>query len=60
VGSGPLSEEQRPIAICVKAERGADYSLRSRVRLQELFIFKKDADGKWRIGRYSFSTTNPM
>lgn len=26
---------------------------------QELFIFKKDADGKWRIARYSFSPTNP-
>jgi uncharacterized protein (TIGR02246 family) len=27
---------------------------------QELFIFKKEADGKWRIARYSFSTTNPL
>ena len=27
---------------------------------QELFIFKKGNDGKWRIARYSFSTTNPM
>jgi uncharacterized protein (TIGR02246 family) len=27
---------------------------------QELFIFKKDADRKWRIARYSFSTTNPL
>jgi uncharacterized protein (TIGR02246 family) len=27
---------------------------------QELFIFKKDDDGEWRIARYSFSTTNPM
>jgi uncharacterized protein (TIGR02246 family) len=27
---------------------------------QELFIFKKSDDGKWRIARYSFSTTNPM
>ena len=27
---------------------------------QELFIFKKGGDGKWRIARYSFSTTNPM
>jgi uncharacterized protein (TIGR02246 family) len=27
---------------------------------QELFIFKKGADGKWRIARYSFSTTNPL
>jgi uncharacterized protein (TIGR02246 family) len=26
---------------------------------QELFIFKKGADGKWRIARYSFSPTNP-
>jgi uncharacterized protein (TIGR02246 family) len=26
---------------------------------QELFIFKNGADGKWRIARYSFSTTNP-
>jgi uncharacterized protein (TIGR02246 family) len=26
---------------------------------QELFIFKKGSDGKWRIARYSFSTTNP-
>jgi uncharacterized protein (TIGR02246 family) len=27
---------------------------------QELFIFKKGSDGKWRIARYSFSTTNPL
>jgi ketosteroid isomerase-like protein len=27
---------------------------------QELFIFKKSDDGKWRIARYSFSTTNPL
>jgi uncharacterized protein (TIGR02246 family) len=27
---------------------------------QELFIFKKGDDGKWRIARYSFSTTNPL
>jgi hypothetical protein len=27
---------------------------------QELFIFKKETDGKWRIARYSFSTTNPL
>jgi uncharacterized protein (TIGR02246 family) len=27
---------------------------------QELFIFKKGVDGKWRIARYSFSTTNPL
>ena len=26
---------------------------------QELFILKKDADGAWKIARYSFSTTNP-
>jgi hypothetical protein len=26
---------------------------------QELFIFEKDDDGKWRIARYSFSPTNP-
>ena len=26
---------------------------------QELFIFKKGGDGKWRIARYSFSSTNP-
>ena len=26
---------------------------------QELFIFRKDGDGKWRIARYSFSPTNP-
>lgn len=26
---------------------------------QELFIFKKSTDGKWRIARYSFSSTNP-
>jgi uncharacterized protein (TIGR02246 family) len=26
---------------------------------QELFIFKKEQDGNWRIARYSFSTTNP-
>jgi uncharacterized protein (TIGR02246 family) len=26
---------------------------------QELFIFKKAADGQWRIARYSFSSTNP-
>ena len=24
---------------------------------QELFIFRKDGDGKWRIARYSFSPT---
>ena len=27
---------------------------------QELFIFKKDTDGQWKIARYSFSTTNPL
>jgi hypothetical protein len=26
---------------------------------QELFIFKKGDDGKWRIARYTFSPTNP-
>jgi uncharacterized protein (TIGR02246 family) len=26
---------------------------------QELFIFKKGGDNKWRIARYSFSPTNP-
>jgi ketosteroid isomerase-like protein len=26
---------------------------------QELFVFRKDADGAWKIARYSFSTTNP-
>jgi uncharacterized protein (TIGR02246 family) len=26
---------------------------------QELFIFKKDNDGAWKIARYSFSPTNP-
>jgi uncharacterized protein (TIGR02246 family) len=26
---------------------------------QELFVFEKDADGKWKIARYSFSPTNP-
>jgi uncharacterized protein (TIGR02246 family) len=26
---------------------------------QELFIFKRGEDGKWRIARYSFSPTNP-
>jgi|HubBroStandDraft_4_1064222.scaffolds.fasta_scaffold85518_2 uncharacterized protein (TIGR02246 family) len=32
----------------------------SREANQELFIFKKGDDGKWRIARYSFSTTNPL
>jgi uncharacterized protein (TIGR02246 family) len=27
---------------------------------QELFIFKKDSNGSWKIARYSFSSTNPM
>jgi uncharacterized protein (TIGR02246 family) len=27
---------------------------------QELFIFRKGDDAKWRIARYSFSTTNPI
>ena len=27
---------------------------------QELFIFKKGTHGKWRIARYSFSTTNSL
>jgi uncharacterized protein (TIGR02246 family) len=31
----------------------------SREANQELFIFKKGGDGKWRIARYCFSTTNP-
>jgi len=26
---------------------------------QELFIFRKGSDGKWKIARYSFSSTNP-
>ena len=26
---------------------------------QELFIFRKTDDGKWKIARYCFSTTNP-
>jgi uncharacterized protein (TIGR02246 family) len=26
---------------------------------QELFLFKKDSDGAWKIARYSFSPTNP-
>jgi uncharacterized protein (TIGR02246 family) len=32
----------------------------SREANQELFIFAKGDDGKWRIARYSFSTTNPL
>jgi uncharacterized protein (TIGR02246 family) len=27
---------------------------------QELFIFKKGTDGRWKIARYSFSSTNPL
>jgi uncharacterized protein (TIGR02246 family) len=27
---------------------------------QELFIFRKERDGKFKIARYSFSTTNPQ
>jgi uncharacterized protein (TIGR02246 family) len=27
---------------------------------QELFLFKKGADGAWKIARYSFSSTNPL
>ena len=26
---------------------------------QELFVFRKNADGQWRIARYSFSPTSP-
>jgi uncharacterized protein (TIGR02246 family) len=26
---------------------------------QELFVFRKGADGTWKIARYGFSTTNP-
>jgi uncharacterized protein (TIGR02246 family) len=26
---------------------------------QELFLFKKDTEGNWKIARYCFSTTNP-
>ena len=26
---------------------------------QELFVLNKGSDGRWRIARYSFSTTNP-
>ncbi|WP_263355018.1 YybH family protein [Acidicapsa acidisoli] len=26
---------------------------------QELFIFRKDSDGSWKIARYSFSSINP-
>jgi uncharacterized protein (TIGR02246 family) len=27
---------------------------------QELFLFRKDGDGSWKIARYSFSSTNPL
>jgi len=27
---------------------------------QELFLFRKDGDGKFKIARYSFSSTNPQ
>jgi uncharacterized protein (TIGR02246 family) len=32
---------------------------RSAEANQELFIFRKDGDGSWKIARYSFSSTNP-
>jgi uncharacterized protein (TIGR02246 family) len=32
---------------------------RSAEANQELFIFRKDRDGSWKIARYSFSSTNP-
>jgi uncharacterized protein (TIGR02246 family) len=32
---------------------------RSAEANQELFIFRKDGDGTWKIARYSFSSTNP-
>ena len=32
---------------------------RSAEANQELFIFKKNKDGSWKIARYSFSPTNP-
>lgn len=32
---------------------------RSTEANQELFVFRKGTDGKWRIARYCFSTTNP-
>jgi|GEM_PF-796845 len=31
----------------------------SREANQELFIFRKEGDGSWKIARYSFSPTNP-
>jgi uncharacterized protein (TIGR02246 family) len=33
---------------------------RSAEANQELFIFRKDRDGSWKIARYSFSSTNPL
>ncbi len=33
--------------------------IRSAEANQELFLFKKDTDGQWKIARYSFSPTNP-
>jgi uncharacterized protein (TIGR02246 family) len=33
---------------------------RSAEANQELFIFRKDSDGSWKIARYSFSSTNPQ
>ena len=32
---------------------------RSTEANQELFVFRKGPDGKWKIARYCFSTTNP-
>jgi uncharacterized protein (TIGR02246 family) len=32
---------------------------RSTEANQELFVFRKGTDGKWKIARYCFSTTNP-
>jgi uncharacterized protein (TIGR02246 family) len=32
---------------------------RSAEANQELFIFRKDVDGSWKVARYSFSPTNP-
>ena len=26
---------------------------------QELFVFRRSTDGRWKIARYSFSTINP-
>jgi uncharacterized protein (TIGR02246 family) len=33
---------------------------RSAEANQELFIFRKDRGGSWKIARYSFSSTNPL